>query len=127
MKPWEEQDIRYLERAEAIEIAPLRRNGSAYRKAVQVWSVVVNGRLYVRAYAGPAARWYQAALEQRAGILTLAGIRFEVSFEPAAGEALLANIDRAYSAKFSKSIYLYLMLGEPARSTTMLVGRAGES
>ncbi len=32
-----------------------------------IWSVVVDGDLYVRAYKGQRSRWYRSAIEQGAG------------------------------------------------------------
>lgn len=36
--------------------------------------------LYVRAYNGQASRWYQAALQKRAGRIRVAGMTQDVSF-----------------------------------------------
>ena len=40
-----------------------------------IWSVVVDGALYVRACNGVGSSWYQAALKQKAGRVTAAGRR----------------------------------------------------
>jgi hypothetical protein len=53
-----------------------------YGTPTWIWSVVVDGDLYVRAYHGRASRWSQAAMKQQAGRM-LAGRHHEaVSFEP---------------------------------------------
>jgi hypothetical protein len=38
-----------------------------YGTPTSIWSVAVDGALYVRAYTGRKSRWYQAAARQKAG------------------------------------------------------------
>ena len=45
-----------------------------------VWSVVVDGGLYVRAYHGQGSRWYKAALRQKVGRITAAGMTKDAAF-----------------------------------------------
>ena len=78
----------------------------------------MEGELYVRAYNGTASRWYQAALKQKAGQITAAGMTKDVTFAPASGE-LQDAIDSAYRAKYSSSPYLRPMIGDKARAATM--------
>jgi len=47
--------------------------------------VVVDDALYVRAYNGKSSRWYQAALRQKAGRITAAGMTTDVTFAPVDG------------------------------------------
>jgi hypothetical protein len=81
---------------------------------------VVDDALYVRAYNGIASRWYQAALRQKAGRITAAGLTKEVAFEPIGG-SLNDNIDDAYRLKYAKSPYLKPMIGAQARAATVKV------
>jgi hypothetical protein len=74
----------------------------------------------VRGYNGQKSRWYQAALQQKAGRIIAAGMTKEVAFEPAE-EALNNEIDEAYRAKYRESPYLCPMIGVRARSATMKV------
>ena len=80
--------------------------------------------LYVRAYNGPSSRWYEAAMQQKAGRITAAGIAKEVTFAPA-GEAMQNRIDDAYRAKYKGSPYLSPMIGIRARSATVKVSPRG--
>jgi hypothetical protein len=82
--------------------------------------VVVDDALYVRAYNGHSSRWYQAAMRQKAGRITVAGIAKEVTFEPVDG-AINDRIDDAYRAKYKGSPYLSPMIGTRARSATVKV------
>ena len=81
---------------------------------------MVDGHLYVRAYNGRTSRWYRAAMNQRAGRITAAGITKEVTFEPVDG-AIKATIDDAYRVKYKGSPYLSPMIGAQARSATVEV------
>jgi Uncharacterized protein conserved in bacteria (DUF2255) len=44
-----------------------------------IWSVAVDGALYVRGYNGQNSRWYQAAVRQKAGRIITAGMTKEVT------------------------------------------------
>ena len=85
-----------------------------------IWSVAVDGDLYVRAYNGQNSRWYRAAARQKAGRITAAGITKEVTFEPADG-TINDRVDDAYRAKYGGSSYLSAMIGARARSATVKV------
>ena len=62
----------------------------------------------------------QAALEQKAGRITTAGMTREVAFELVQG-AINDRIDDAYRAKYKRSPYLKPMIGERARSATVKI------
>jgi hypothetical protein len=85
-----------------------------------IWSVAVDGALYVRAYNGKNSRWYQAALRQKAGRITAAGMTKEVTFEPVDG-AINDRIDDAYYTTYMGSPYLSPMISARARSATVKV------
>src|SRR5207253_5740444 len=91
-----------------------------YGNPTWIWSVAVDDALYVRAYNGPSSRWYQAALQQKAGRITAAGMTKEVIFEPVDGP-INDRIDDAYRAKYHGSPYLSPMIGARARSATIKV------
>jgi hypothetical protein len=83
--------------------------------------VAVDGALYVRSY-GKSGRWYQAALKQKSGRITAAGMTKEVAFEPVGG-SINHSIDDAYRAKYASSPYLKPMIGTRARAATVKVMR----
>jgi hypothetical protein len=74
----------------------------------------------VRAYNGQHSRWYQAAIRQKAGRITVAGMTKEVAFEPVDG-AINDLIDDAYREKYKGSPYLHSMIGSRARSATVKI------
>ena len=81
---------------------------------------MVGDTLYVRAYNGQDSRWYQAAMRQKAGRITAAGVTKEVTFEPVDG-SINDRIDDAYRAKYQRSPYLGSMIGARARAATVKV------
>jgi hypothetical protein len=83
---------------------------------------VVDGALYVRAYNGQDSRWYKAAVRQKAGRITAAGMTKEVAFEPVDGQ-INDRIDAAYRAKYQNSPYLKSMIGERTRAATVKITR----
>jgi len=120
MAAWLKEELRKIAEADDLHISPFRDDGKTYGTSTWIWSVAVDGGLYVRAYNGKSSRWYQAALRQKAGRITAAGMTKEVSFEPIAGD-INDQIDDAYRAKYKGSSYLDPMIGARARSATVKV------
>jgi hypothetical protein len=99
---------------------PFREDGKTYGTPTWIWSVVVDDALYVRAYNGRSSRWYKAAMRQKAGRITAAGISKEVTFEAVDGK-INDPIDDAYRAKYKGSTYLDPMIGARARAATVRI------
>ena len=85
MSTWSKDELRKIAEADDLHISPFREDGKTYGTPTWIWSVVVDGALYVRAYNGQNSRWYQAAMRQKAGRITAAGMTKDVSFEPLDG------------------------------------------
>jgi len=118
MATWTKDELARLAATDDLHISPFREDGATYGTPTWIWSVVVNGDLYVRAYNGRESRWYQAAMRQKAGRIAAAGMTKEVSFEPIEGD-VNSRIDDAYRAKYRTSPYLESMVGTRARNTTV--------
>lgn len=120
MATWPKDDLGKIAGADDLHISPLREDGVTYGTPTWIWSVAVGDALYVRAYNGQKSRWYQAAVRQKAGRITAAGMTKEVTFEPVDG-AVNDRIDDAYRVKYKGSPYLSPMIGARARSATVKV------
>lgn len=120
MPSWFKDELRRIAEADDLRISPFREDGRTYGTPTWIWSVVVDEALYVRAYNGQDSRWHQAALRQKAGRVTVAGLRKEVTFDPVDGP-INDRIDVAYRAKYHGSPYLKPMIGARARSATVKV------
>ena len=120
MATWSKHELRKVAQADDLHISPFRGDGVTYGTPTWIWSVAVDDALYVRGYNGQNSRWYQAAVRQKAGRITAAGMTKEVTFEPVVG-AINDCIDDAYRAKYHGSPYLSPMVGARARSATVKV------
>lgn len=120
MGAWTSDELRRIAETDDLHIAPLREDGRTLGTPTWIWSVVVDDDLYVRAYSGKGSRWHQAAMRQKAGRITAAGLTRAVAFEPIEGP-LNDRIDEAYRAKYRTSPYLSPMIGPRARAATVRV------
>jgi hypothetical protein len=118
LSSWKTDELDKIAASDDLHISPYRKDGETLGTPTWIWSVVVDGRLYVRAYNGQASSWYQAAKEQKAGRITAAGLSKDVTFT-LWNEADQSRIDAAYEAKYSKSPYLTPMVGDKARAATV--------
>jgi hypothetical protein len=113
---WPANDLRKIAEADGLHVTPFREDGVTYRTPTWIWSVAVNGELYVRAYNGKKSRWCR----QRAGRIMTDGMICDVHFEPANGP-VNDRIDDAYRTKYAGSSYLNAMIGERARVATVRI------
>ena len=117
---WPVEHLRRIAETDDLHISSFREDGTTYGTPTWIWSVVVNGNLYVRGYNGQRSRWYQAAIRQKAGRIRAAGLTTDVRFEPVEGP-INDRIDDAYRTKYGSSPYLAPMIGDRARSATVRV------
>jgi hypothetical protein len=115
---WTDVEIARMAASDDLHVAPYRPAGTITGTPTWIWSVVVDGRLFVRAWNGPSSSWYRAAIVQRAGRVHTMGDVFEVDFMPA-DPRLQARIDDAYRGKYTGSPYLPPMLRSGPRSASV--------
>ncbi len=121
MGNWSNEELHKVTEAEELEISPLADDGKTYRPPTPIWSVVVDGSLYVRSYRGPGSKWYQAAVRQKAGRIAAGGVKKDASFEPVSGQTL-DRVDEGYRTKYRGSPYLVAAFFEPAgRGATLKI------
>ena len=120
MNTWSTGELRRIADSDDLHISPFREDGVTFGTPTWIWSVAVNDALYVRAYNGRMSRWYQAALRQKAGRITAAGMMKDVTFEPVDGP-IHDLIDDAYRQKYRTSPYLSPMISAQARAATVKV------
>ena len=126
MSAWPNNELRKIAETDDLHISPFREDGKTYGTPTWIWSVVVDDALYVRAYNGQTSRWYKAAIRQKAGRITAAGMTKEVSFEAVNG-AINDRIDEAYRAKYKTSPYLKPMIGAGPRAATVKIAPLSET
>jgi hypothetical protein len=121
---WSPDVLARIAATDDLHVSPFRADGVTYGTPTWIWSVVVDGQLYARAYHGQRSRWYRAAMQQGAGRLSSAGATHDVTFEAVAGSRNDA-IDAAYRAKYRTSPYLEPMIGNTARAATVRIATRG--
>ena len=119
-RTWTKRELEKLAETDDLHVSPFRDDGTTYGTPTWIWSVVVGEGLYVRAYNGQASRWYQAAMRQKSGRITAAGMTKDVNFDPVDGP-INDRIDEAYEAKYKGNPYLRPMIGARARSATVKI------
>jgi hypothetical protein len=120
MTAWTGEQLAKIEANQDLFVSPFREDGTTYGTPTQTWALVVDGRVYVRAANGPASRWYQAAIAQKAGRVRVSGTFYDVTFEPA-GTDDEAAIDAAYEAKYPGSSAVPIMQGDGPKSSAVLI------
>lgn len=118
---WHAEELSRIAATDDLRIAPFRSDGKTHGTLTWVWSVVVDGDLYVRAYNGQSSRWYQAAKVQQAGRITAAGSTHEVALQMVDDQAITPRIDEAYRRKYVGSPYLSHMIGSRAQNATVRI------
>jgi hypothetical protein len=120
MATWLKDELHKIAKSDDLHISPFREDRVTHGTPTWIWSVVVGDALYARGYNGQNSRWYQAAIRQKAGRITAAGMTKDVSFEPVDG-SINDRIDDAYRAKYENSPYLNPMIGKRARAATVRI------
>ena len=120
MSAWLKDQLGAIAEADDLHISPYREDGVTYGTPTWIWSVAVDGALYVRGYNGQRSRWYQAAVRQKAGRIITSGMTKDVTFEPIEGP-INDRIDDAYRKKYRGSPYLDPMISARARSATIRI------
>ena len=120
------EEIHQIAVKDDFHIAPLRPDGETYGTLTWIWVVEVDNELYVRAYNGKNSRWYNAAIQQKAGCIEAAGLTKHVRFEPVTG-SINDRIDEAYRKKYNGSPYLNPMISDRAKAATIKIFAGNDS
>jgi hypothetical protein len=120
MTHWSQEELDRIKAADDLHVAPFRHDGVTPGTPTWIWSVIVDGSVYARAYHGSRSRWFNAAITQGRGKISIAGMDRDVTFHKA-DEALGARIDAAYRDKYHASSYLAAMLGSGPRDATVSI------
>jgi hypothetical protein len=100
MTTWTEDELTTIGRAEQLQIASTRPDGSL-RPYVTIWVVRAGDDLYVRSAYGSTNPWFVRARSSGTGRIRAGGIERDVTFTEAAPD-VHAAIDAAYHAKYDQ-------------------------
>ena len=124
MSSWTADEVDRIGRAEELELASRRPDGSL-RSWVPLWVARVGDDLYVRSMYGRSNPWFQRALASGEGRIRAGGTERDVTFEepgPAIDEALTAAIHAKYD-RHGARIVGTVVSPESALATFRLVPR----
>lgn len=124
MIDWSDEELRAIDKADDLKIAPFHEDRITIGTPTWIWEVVVDGGLFVRAYNGKASRWYQSAIKQLSGKIIAAGKTEHVVFETIHDPILLDKVDNAYHAKYGASPYVSSMVSSRAKAATIKIHKA---
>ena len=120
MAAWTSDELNKIGRAEELEIAPVRRDGTL-RTPVTIWVVRLVDDLYVRSYGGSGGSWFRAAQVRHEGRIRAGGVEKDVTFVEETDTGMNDQIDAAYRTKYRRhgGRYVDSMVAPPARATTI--------
>lgn len=100
MTLWTSDELNKIGKAEEMQIASLRRDGTL-RNPVTIWVVRLGDDLYVRSVNGRTGAWFRGTQVRRAGHIQAGGVDKDVTFEDT-DSGLYDQIDAAYRAKYRR-------------------------
>jgi hypothetical protein len=119
MTTWTSDELNKIGKAEELEIATLRRDGTL-RKPVTIWVVRHGDDLYVRSAYGRTSSWFRGTQDRHEGHIRAGGVDKDVRFVAADGD-VNDVIDAAYRTKYCRypATYVDHVVSPEARSTTI--------
>jgi hypothetical protein len=124
---WTEDELRRINAAQEVEIAPVRRNGEL-RRPTPIWVVEAGNEVYVRGAYGANKGWHGVARTSRQARLRVDGVEKDVTVEDA-DRAVLDEVDAAYREKYGRryaSIVQSITDAEHRATTLRLAPRSAE-
>ena len=127
MTAWTSDELNKIGRAEELEIASLRRDGTL-RNSVTIWVVRHGDDLYVRSAYGRTSSWFRGTQVRHKGHICAGGVDKDVSFVDADLDPDISDqIDNAYRTKYRRYAARYvdpIVSPEAQVATIKLVPRA---
>jgi Uncharacterized protein conserved in bacteria len=118
---WALEQLQKFSQADDFRVSPFYSDGKTYGTPTWIWSVVVDHRLFIRAWNGQNSRWYRSAIKQQGGRIFLDGSNHEVIFKKLHDDKINQLVDQGYRDKYGKSCYFPPMIQNGPRSTTIEV------
>ncbi|ROS75456.1 DUF2255 family protein [Cellulomonas sp. PhB143] len=118
MPTWNTDDLAAIDGVDEIHVAAHQDDGTLAASRT-IWSVVVDGVLYVRSVRGVSGAWYQDVRRTGTGRLDAGDVQADVTFgrddehDPA--------IDAAYHAKYGDGPHVLAITNPEATATTLRV------
>src|SRR5512139_795213 len=101
MAVWTSEELNKIGKAEELQIASLRLDGTL-RNPVTIWVVRVDDDLYVRCVNGRAGAWFRGTLTRHEGHIRAEGVNKDVTFVEETDPGINDKIDTAYLTKYRR-------------------------
>ena len=120
MTAWTSDELNKIGRAEELQIASLRRDGTL-RNPVTIWVVRIGDDLYVRSVNGRGSGWFRGTQTRHEGHIRAGGIDKDVSFVDETDANVNEQIDASYRSKYHRyaASIVNSTLSPEARSATL--------
>ena len=125
MTTWTSDELNKIGKAEELQIASLRRDGTL-RNPVTIWVVRVRDDLYVRSVNGRTSAWFRGVQARHEGHVRAGGVNKDVTFVEEPDPVINEQIDTAYASKYRRyaaSIISHINGSEARAATIKLVPR----
>ena len=125
MTTWTSDELNKIGKAEELQIASLRRDGTL-RKPVTIWIVRVGDDLYVRSVYGRGSAWFRGTQTRHEGHIRAGGADKDVTLVEETDSNVNEQIDAAYRTKYRRyaaSIISTIVSTEARSATIKLVPR----
>ena len=124
MTAWTSDELNKIGRAEELQIASLRSDGTL-RKLVTIWVVRSGDDLYVRSVNGRGSAWFRGVQTRYEGHIRAGGVNKDVTFVEESDSSINDLIDTAYVTKYRRyaSIANSMVTPEVRSATIKLVPR----
>jgi hypothetical protein len=128
MTTWASDELDKIGRAEELQIASLRRDGTL-RNPVIIWVIRLGDDLYVRSVNGRTGAWFRGVQSQHEGRIWAGGVKKDVTFVEEPDSNVKDQIDTAYLTKYRRyPQYVSPMVTPTVRAATIkLVPRSTAS
>ena len=124
MTTWTKDELNKIGKAEELQIASLRRDGTL-RNPVTIWVVRVGDDLYVRSVNGRNSAWFRGVQTRYEGHIRAGGVNKDVTFMEETESDINDQIDAAYATKYRRYASIINSMVTPAvrAATIKLVPR----
>jgi hypothetical protein len=121
MTTWTSDELNKIGKAEELQIASLRRDGTL-RKPVIIWVVRLNDDLYVRSVNGRTSAWFRGVQTRHEGHIRAGSVDKDVTFVEEPDSHINDQIDAAYATKYRRYAGIVNSMVTPAvRAATIKV------
>jgi hypothetical protein len=101
MTAWTSDELNKIGRAEELDLASLRADGTLGKPAT-IWVVRVGDDLYVRSVNGRTSAWFRGTQVRHEGHIQAGGVDKDVAFVEETNPGINGQIDAAYRTKYRR-------------------------